>query len=163
MSTPEESSFRMANKKAQAREMHKFTRGTVDIPIKKIKDQKLKGLLRRSEHKIEDAARKAMQSQVFATESAGYLEAEGMEKTYKFTQEAIKKQVDLNTRAKIFDLKLEMLGPYMFDYTRNGKNMLIGGEKGHVATFEWKTGRPGCELQLKETIRDVKLSVFELF
>lgn len=30
-----------------------------------------------------------------------YLEAEGMEKTYKFTQEQIRENVDLSTQAKV--------------------------------------------------------------
>jgi len=30
-----------------------------------------------------------------------YLEAEGMEKTYKFTQDQIKENVDLSTQAKV--------------------------------------------------------------
>ena len=34
--------------------------------------------------------------------------------------------------------------------------MLIGGRKGHLATFDWKTGKLGCELHVAETVRDVK-------
>jgi U3 small nucleolar RNA-associated protein 7 len=33
--------------------------------------------------------------------------------------------------------------------------MLIGGRKGHVASFDWNNGRLLSELQLKETVRDV--------
>lgn len=40
-------------------------------------------------------------------------------------------------------------------YTRNGRNLLLGGRKGHVATLDWKTGSLGCEVQLAETVRDV--------
>lgn len=34
--------------------------------------------------------------------------------------------------------------------------MLIGGRKGHVGTFDWRVGKLGCELNLNETVRDVK-------
>lgn len=33
--------------------------------------------------------------------------------------------------------------------------MIIGGEKGHVATFDWQTGKLNAELQLRELVRDV--------
>ncbi|KAI9295922.1 BING4CT-domain-containing protein [Neoconidiobolus thromboides FSU 785] len=89
-------------------------------------------------------------------EEEGYLEAEGLEKTYKFTQEKIKPHVSISAASKIFDLDLDQLGPYKVDYTRNGKFILIGGRKGHVATFNWRAGILGCELQLRETVRDVK-------
>ena len=56
----------------------------------------------------------------------------------------------------MFDLKLHPLGPYTLNYTRNGKYLLIGGKKGHLATFDWKNARLTCELQLNETIRAVQ-------
>ena len=49
-----------------------------------------------------------------------FLEAEDMEKTFKFKQEEIKGHLDLNSQRKIFDLELNE-GPYVCDYTRNGK------------------------------------------
>lgn len=55
----------------------------------------------------------------------------------------------------MFELKLNDFGPYALDYTRNGKHMLIGGRKGHVASFDWKTGKLECEIQLRETVKDV--------
>ena len=79
-----------------------------------------------------------------------------MERTYKFSQSQIKSAVDISTQDKIFDLKLPQFGPYSIDYTRNGRHLIIGGRKGHVATFDWKTKAMGCELQLKETVRSVK-------
>jgi U3 small nucleolar RNA-associated protein 7 len=53
-------------------------------------------------------------------------------------------------------LKLEDLGPYRVDYTRNGRELLLAGRKGHVATMDWRNGRLGCELQLGETVRDAR-------
>jgi hypothetical protein len=34
--------------------------------------------------------------------------------------------------------------------------VVLGGSKGHVATFDWAQQQLGCELQLKETVRDVQ-------
>jgi U3 small nucleolar RNA-associated protein 7 len=50
-------------------------------------------------------------------------------------------------------IRLDSLGPYTFDYTRNGRELLVGGRKGHVATMDWRDGKLGCELQLGETVR----------
>ena len=33
---------------------------------------------------------------------------------------------------------------------------MLGGSKGHVATFDWTQQKLGCELQLKESVRDVQ-------
>ena len=34
--------------------------------------------------------------------------------------------------------------------------MLLAGRKGHIATLDWREGKLGIELQLGETIRDVR-------
>ncbi|KAJ1502954.1 hypothetical protein HMI54_004792 [Coelomomyces lativittatus] len=94
-------------------------------------------------------------SKLFLTQSKGYLEAEGLEKTYKFTQESIKEHLDLVNQAKIFDLNLSTFGPYFIDYTPNGRHLLLGGQKGHIATMDWKKGQLKCEFYVKETVRDV--------
>ena len=50
-----------------------------------------------------------------------YLEAEGMEKTYKFRQSELKEAVDESTAKKIYDLKLPDFGPYRADFSMNGR------------------------------------------
>lgn len=50
-----------------------------------------------------------------------YLEAEGMERTYKFKQAAIKEHIDIQTERKMFDLDLDTFGPYRVKYDRAGR------------------------------------------
>ncbi len=78
-----------------------------------------------------------------------------MERTWKFSQKALQKEVDVSTARKMFDLKLNDFGPYSMNYSRNGRHLLIGGLKGHVAAFDWQRGKLACELNLGETVRDV--------
>jgi U3 small nucleolar RNA-associated protein 7 len=69
--------------------------------------------MRRNEKRAHDAAYRAAQSEVLLTESAGYvaypatpneqrfLEAEGMEKTFKFKQQDIARHVDVTSAKKV--------------------------------------------------------------
>ncbi|KAG9305178.1 hypothetical protein G9A89_010686 [Geosiphon pyriformis] len=124
--------------------------------LEKIKNKRLKRTLERTENKFNEAATQAARSELLLTEEAGYLKADGLEKTYSFTQEKLKEHIDINSAAKIFNLNLPTFGPYALDYTRNGRHMLIGGQKGHIATFDWQIGHLSCEFHVKETVRDVK-------
>jgi U3 small nucleolar RNA-associated protein 7 len=112
--------------------------------------------MKKSEAKSKSAAKLAQQSELLLTQDYGYLEADGpLEKTYKFTQNDLAPLLDSNTRSKMLSLNLEF-GPYRIDYTKNGRHLLMGGRKGHVASLDWKTGKLGCEVYLNETIRDVQ-------
>lgn len=106
------------------------------------------------EHKF--AVKSAKSTKALLPEERGYLEAEGMEKTYRFKQNDIKDAVDKSTARKNINLKLDQYGPYTIDFTRNGRELVIGGHKGHVAAFDWQTGKLDCELFLNETIHAVK-------
>lgn len=133
-----------------------YGRGT-GINTKQIKDKKLRRNLKQLETKYQDAAIKAKDAEILLENTSGFLEAEGeLEKTYKVRQDAIVSEVGVATAKKRFDLKLDALGPYICDFTRNGRELLLAGRKGHVATMDWREGKLGCELQLGETIRDVK-------
>lgn len=123
-----------------------------------VKNPRLKSKLQYQEANFNDAARNAAKAEEYLLmESKGFLEAEGdLEKTYKISQAEIKKNVDIQTARKAFDLKLPDLGPYNIDYSRTGNHLLIGGSKGHIAAFDWKQGILSSEIQVGETVRAVK-------
>jgi len=84
------------------------------------------------------------------------MEAEnGLEATWKVKQGDIAEQADLVTISKMFSLNLVQYGPYTFEYSRNGRYLLLGGEKGHVALIDWHKNKLICELNLEENIRAV--------
>lgn len=127
------------------------------VSIKGVKDKKLRENLKRLESKYGDATIKAKDVEILLENESGYLEAEGeLERTYKIRQDDLQKELPIETARKAFDLKLEDLGPYIADYTRNGRYLLLAGRKGHVSTMDWRGGELGCELQLRETVRDAK-------
>lgn len=35
------------------------------------------------------------------------------------------------------------------------RHIAIAGKRGHVASFDWLTGKMHCELELRETCRDI--------
>ncbi|EYE97747.1 WDR46/Utp7 family protein [Aspergillus ruber CBS 135680] len=127
------------------------------VQTRTIKNQKLKRNLKAVEDKVKDATLKAKDAEILLEHEAGFLEPEGeLERTYKVRQDDIRENVGIETAKKGFELKLEDLGPYRADYSRNGRELLLAGRKGHVATMDWRNGRLGCELQLNETVRDAK-------
>ncbi|OJJ47163.1 hypothetical protein ASPZODRAFT_151707 [Penicilliopsis zonata CBS 506.65] len=127
------------------------------VHTKSIKDKKLRGNLKAVEAKYKAAALRAKDAEILLEHDAGYLETEGeLERTYKVRQDEIQQGVGIETAKKGFELKLTELGPYRADYTKNGRNLLLAGRKGHVATMDWRAGKLGCELQLNETVRDAK-------
>lgn len=127
------------------------------INTKHIRDRKLRRNLKHIESKYQNAAIKAKDAEILLENTSGFLEPETeLERTYKVRQDDIVNDVAVETAQKRFELKLDSLGPYVFDYTRNGRELLLGGRKGHVATMDWREGKLGCELQLGETVRDVR-------
>ncbi|KAJ0167659.1 putative U3 small nucleolar RNA-associated protein 7 [Colletotrichum tanaceti] len=126
-----------------------------NINIKSIRDKKLRSNLSRLESKYRDATIKAKDAEILLENSGGFLEPETeLERTYKVRQDEITESVAVTTAQKRFELKLEELGPYVGEYTRNGRELLLAGRKGHLATFDWREGKLGCEIQVGETIRD---------
>ena len=145
-----------AAKKRQDVANRQYGRGR-GIQAKSIRDKKIRGNLKALEERYQEANLKAKDAEILLENNAGFLEPEGeLEKTYKVRQDAIKQDVDVETAKKSFELKLDSLGSYVHDYSRNGRDLLLAGRKGHIATMDWRTGKLGCELQLGETVRDAK-------
>lgn len=125
--------------------------------MKSVRDKKLRGNLKALENKYKTATLRAKDAEILHENTEGFLEPENeLERTYKVRQEDIQAEVPIETAKKRFELKLDALGPYVCDYTRNGRELLLAGRKGHVATMDWREGKLGCEIQLGETVRDAK-------
>lgn len=60
------------------------------ICAQKLTDAKLRSGLERTEKKFEDAAHSTAVAELLLPEEAGFLEAEGMEETFKFDQNQLK-------------------------------------------------------------------------
>ena len=145
-----------ALKKREASAHQRYGRGQKIAP-KSVKDKKLRSNLKLLESKYKDATLKAQDAEILLEHESGFLEPENeLERTYKIRQDEVKENIAVETAKKGFELKLEGLGPYICDYTRNGRGLLLAGRKGHVATMDWRDGKLGCELQLGETVRDAK-------
>jgi U3 small nucleolar RNA-associated protein 7 len=144
-----------AEAKKREKEAHNIYGRGKKIRPQMIKDRKLRGNLQALEARYKDATLKAKDAEILLEHETGFLEPEGeLERTYKTRQEDIRRDVALETAKKGFELKLTDLGPYKHSYTRNGRDLLLAGRKGHVATMQWRDGKIGCELQLGETVRD---------
>lgn len=127
------------------------------VAVKSVRDKKLRSNLKSLETKYKNAILQAKDSELLLENEAGFIEAEGeLERIYKVRQDEIKENVGIEIAKNGFELKLEDLGPYKADYTRNGRKLLLAGRKGHVATMDWREGKLGCELQLGETVRDAR-------
>lgn len=137
------------------KKLQKYHRGKQNR-FKHVKDKKLRGKLKSYESQHQQAAIQAARSEILLTEQPGFLEAEGLEKTFKLKQRDIVNAVDVASAQKSFELKLDTFGPYRINYTRNGRFLLIGGKKGHLATMDWENKRLGCEFHVQETVRDVR-------
>lgn len=123
----------------------------------KTKDRKLRAYMDRTNDQFRRAAEQAAGTEELFLESTGFLEPENeMERTFKVTQREIAESVDKSTQAKQFNLSLDQFGPYQCDYSRTGNYLLLGGRKGHMASFNWKDGSLECELHVNETVHAVK-------
>jgi len=131
----------------------KYQRGERN-EAKEVKSNKLKRQIKQEEKKIMQATEKAARAEILLPSEVGYLEAEGINRTWRFTQDDLANNVDVRSQKKMFELKLSDFGPYCMDFTRNGRNLLLAGRKGHIAMLDWQKFSLTHEFHVKEAIRD---------
>lgn len=113
-------------------------------------------IFEQKEKKLALAAKQAARTELLLQETPGFIEAESDEETTAISQHDIVKAVDITSASKYFELTLKDFGPYKINYTRNGRFLLMGGAKGHVAAIDWQTKKLMCEMNVMETVHDVK-------
>ncbi|KAG7201994.1 hypothetical protein KM043_004684 [Ampulex compressa] len=126
----------------------------VDLRPQVIRNKFQRHKLKNKEKAIEQSIEQTARAELLLTEDYGCLEAESWERTTSFKQKHIADNVDISSAAKYFKLDLKF-GPYRFKYTRNGRHLLLGGKRGHVASFDWVTKKLGCETNVMESVHDV--------
>ncbi|XP_050303396.1 WD repeat-containing protein 46 [Anthonomus grandis grandis] len=124
------------------------------VNLKKIHTKVHQKKAEEKERDIKYATDVAATAEVLLTEESGFLEPEPGETSTQFTQKQIADSVDVSAAAKAFELQLEF-GPYRSKYTRNGRHLVLGGKKGHVASFDWVTKKLHCEINVMESVHDV--------
>eukprot|EP01032_Pedospumella_encystans_P012808 gene12808-14789_t len=134
----------------------KYAHGAMDFSTKEIEHKALRKTLEGTKKKIIDAATRTATTEVLLTSDPGFIEMEDNRKVYSLKQQDIVDNVDLNTAKNSLDLQLTKFGPYSINYSRDGRHLLFGGRKGHVATFDCLRTTVGCELQLQEDVYDVQ-------
>ena len=118
---------------AERKRLSRYSRGDGNSS-KGVTKPGLKRSIKRGEAKIGAAERKAAQAEVLQPSEAGFLEAEGpLERTCRVRQSQLAAMVDEQTAAKAYEVQLPDLGPYRVAFTANGRRLLLGGRKGHVA------------------------------
>ncbi|XP_073454304.1 WD repeat-containing protein 46 [Aquarana catesbeiana] len=117
---------------------------------------RLKEHLRFEESKVETAMSQAARHDLLLPEEAGYLEGDEGEDTNTVTQQDIADVVDITSASKHFNLFLNQFGPYRINYSRNGRHLLLAGQRGHIASLDWHTKKLGCEMNVMETVNDVR-------
>jgi len=132
----------------------KYSRGR-KVKSKRTKDRHLRNKLQQHEKKYDTAVKQAARAELLLAEQAGILEAEGVERTHKFKQQEIAAHLNITAAQNFFNLNLDKFGPYRINYTRNGRYLLIGGAKGHLAGIDWQTKNLRCEVHVQESVRDV--------
>lgn len=133
----------------------RYMRGAPEASYRRYDNTKTRAQLKQAERRRREAAKKAALSELLLADEAGYLEGEGdIERTERVKQSEIVAAVDIQSARKGFELKLSQMGPYHAAYSRNGRSLLLAGQKGHVAVMEWNRGLLQTEIQVKQAVRD---------
>ncbi|KMT15707.1 hypothetical protein BVRB_3g056890 [Beta vulgaris subsp. vulgaris] len=143
--------------------LKKYLRGE-STNLEVLKDKKLKGQLAVKENLYKRSAKAAADVEKWLMPSeGGFIEPEGIEKTWNLKQEDIGNEVDILSRKNQYDMVLPDLGPYNIDFTPSGRYMAVAGRKGHLGVLDVKNMSLIKEFQVRETVRDVVFLHNELF
>lgn len=142
--------------------LSKYERGE-QVEGKGVKTKFFKEKQQRKEVYLEYATEQAARTELLLTEQQGFIEPDEGEITADYRQEEIAANVDIQSAAKLFKLNLDF-GPYTMRYSKNGRHLLLGGRKGHVAAFDWITKKLHCEMNVMEEVAEVSfLHVHTMF
>ncbi|KAG5279481.1 hypothetical protein AALO_G00078250 [Alosa alosa] len=135
--------------------LKKFQRGEKSQVTSGLRS-KLKEAIKRSEAESELAQKQAARFDLLLPEDAGFLEGDEDEDTCTISQDDIADAVDITSGAKYFNLHLSQFGPYRLDYSKAGRHLILGGKRGHVTCIEWQSKQLVSEINVMETVNDVK-------
>ncbi len=105
----------------RAKERPKKRKAEVLRLVKGVTDKKSRATVFREEDKFERAMEARSKAEMLLPEEAGFMEAEGIERTFRFKQDAITAAVDVAAAQQAFNLSLPTHGPYKCKHTRNGR------------------------------------------
>jgi U3 small nucleolar RNA-associated protein 7 len=132
----------------------RHSRGT-GATVEGVKTKFFKKKLQRQEIQNEFANEQAARTEILLNEEAGFMQVEAGDNPASIKQSEIVASVDIMAATKHFELNLDKFGPYRMRYTKNGRHLLLGGRRGHVAAIDWVTKGLHCEFNAMEEIRDV--------
>lgn len=137
-------------------QIKKYSRGE-EVSKKGLKTKFFKSKLVQNEKKIKYAVHQSAKLEEYLLkEEEGFLVPDVGEETTEYTQAEIADNVDIVSASKHFKLSLHQFGPYKINYTRNGRHLLLGGRKGHLAALDWVSKKLHCEFNAMEEIFDVQ-------
>ena len=90
--------------------------------LKGVKDKKTRAAVLDSEGKAEMVEEWREKSHILLTDHAGELEAEGMERTFRFKQDDMLAAVGTGVTRNMLNLDLPDHSPYKLAYSRNGRS-----------------------------------------
>ncbi|EAY12123.1 WD repeat protein, putative [Trichomonas vaginalis G3] len=135
----------------QKEKYEKYVRGADDEELidEEVKAPAIRNELIHHKEDVSAAARSAARSEMLHTVEKGYIDSQT-----RLSQREILKEIPIAIAARKFDFQLPN-GPYHVDITENGRTLLLGGEGGHLAMFDWFNGQKHLEINPEFKVRDV--------
>jgi U3 small nucleolar RNA-associated protein 7 len=126
-----------------------YLHGADDAEVSEANTFQLQRELSHHRQDVLTAARGAFRSELLQTTSHGYVASDT-----PLSQRELLKEIPIAIASRKFDFVLPD-GPYSVDITLNGRTILLGGARGHVASFDWHRGTKYFELHPETEVRAV--------